>query len=145
MEKRNRRPRLVTIAALAVFLLGVDSFLQAGLAILQFNSLNSLPLSVPAWYFLSGGVLWGVAWMISATGIWRQQAWAFVLTLILLPVHLAAFLADRLFLTRAPAIQNAFGFHLAIQIVCTVLGILFVLLARRRHPASGQPTTNHEG
>jgi hypothetical protein len=145
MEKRNRRPRFVTIAAIGVFFMAAGSFLQAGLAIDQWKALTSLPLSASAWYFLLGGILWGAAWLVSAIGLWRLRRWAIFYSLLLLPVHLAVWLADRLLLTRAPAIRSAIGFDLAVQFAFTVMGIFLLLVLQRRQQPSDPPPSSPEG
>jgi hypothetical protein len=145
MEKRNRRPWLVTFTAIGVFFIAAGSFLQTGLAVSQRNSLNSLPLSAPAWYFLLGGVLWGAAWLAVAVGIWRLRGRAITFALFFLPIYSAAWLADRLLFTRSPAIQNSIVFDLAIRLAGLVLGILVLLLSRHVLKKVQPPPSTHEG
>jgi hypothetical protein len=145
MEKRAHRPWLVTIVALGVFCLSVGSFIQAAQTIAQSNNLSSLPLSAPAWYFLAGGIFWGLAWLASGIGLWRMTRWGIPLSLCLLPIHLAVWLFDRLLLDRAPVFRNAIGFDLVIRIILASLAAGALLLARRMAKRPVPPQPDHEG
>jgi hypothetical protein len=145
MEKRTPRPRLVTIVALGVFCLAAGSLIQAAQTIAQADNLNSLPLSAPAWYFLAGGIFWGLAWLASGIGLWRMSRWGIPLSLWLLPIHLATWLVDRLALDRAPVVRNAIAFDLTIRILLTCLAGGALLLARRAAHPPVKPQPDHEG
>jgi hypothetical protein len=145
MEKRSHRPRLVTLVACGVFCLSAGSFLQIAQAIAQSDNLRSLPLSAPAWYFLAGGSFWGVAWLASGIGLWRGTRWGIPLALCLFPFHLAAWLADRLLLDRAPVVRDAIGFDLIIRILLASLAAAALLISRRATRLPAPPQTDHEG
>ncbi len=133
MEKRHRRPFVVTLLASGVFLLGMGYLLQSGQAISHYSLYREIPLSVPAWYQpLSGGV-WGTAWLILAAGLWLQKEWARSLTLIVIPVQLLFWLGDWLLFSRSSIAIQSFGFDLIVRLVLAGLGMATLLFPGRRN------------
>ena len=135
MEKRHPRPFVVTLLAVAVFLLGMGYFLQSGQALSHYALNQELPLSVPAWYPpLSGGV-WGAAWLILAIGLWRRKEWARRLTLIVIPIQMLFWLADWLLFSRSSIAIQSFWFDLTARLILAGLGAAILLLSGRRDTA----------
>ncbi len=135
MEKRQRRPFVVTLLASGVFLLGMGYFFQSGQAISHYSLDQQIPLSIPAWYQpLSGGV-WGAAWLILAAGLWLQKEWARRLTLIVIPVQLLFWLGDWLVFSRSSIAIQSFGFDLILRLVPAGLGMVILLFQGRRNKA----------
>ena len=136
MEKRHRRPFVVTLLASGVFLLGMGYLFQSGQAISHYSLNQQIALSVPAWYQpLSGGV-WAAAWLILAAGLWLQKEWARRLALIVIPVQLLFWLGDWLLFSRSSIAIQSFGFDLILRLVLAGLGMAILLFTGRRDTAN---------
>lgn len=122
MDKRPTRSCAVTLAAFGVFLFATGSLLQAGLALAQYDQLRNLPLSAPAWYFLLGGIVWGVLGLGAGMGIWRRQAWGFRLAMVTVVLQFVAWLADSTLIHHPAAVMQSFGFDLALRFLLVVIG-----------------------
>jgi hypothetical protein len=134
MEKRHRRPFVVTLLAIGVFLLGMGYFLQAGQGLSHYSLHQQVPLSVPAWYQPLSGGLWGILWLILAAGLWSVKEWARRLTLVVLPIHLALWLADWVLFSRSEIAIQSFWFDLILRLLPTILAAAILLLAGRGVP-----------
>ena len=73
---RRKRPRSVTLFALAVLYLGLVNLARAWLALNGSSFERTLPLAAPLPYFGLGGLFWGVAFVVIAFGLWRVWLWA---------------------------------------------------------------------
>jgi hypothetical protein len=135
MEKRHRRPFLVTLLASGVFLLGMGYFFQSGQAISHYSLNQQIPLSVPAWYQPLSGGIWGAAWLILAAGLWLRKEWARRLTLIVIPVQLLFWLGDWLLFSRSRIAIQSFVFDLVLRLVLSGLGAGILLFSGRREKA----------
>jgi hypothetical protein len=135
MEKRHRRPFVVTLLAFDVFLLGMGYFLQSGQALSHYSLHQQIALSVPAWYPPLAGGIWGVLWLILAAGLWFLKEWARRLTLIVLPLHLGLWLADWVLFSRSEIAIQSFGFDLILRLIFTGLAAAILLLSGRWNTA----------
>ena len=73
---RRKRPRSVTLFALAVLYLGLVNLARAWLALNGSPFERALPLAAPLPYFGLGGLFWGAAFVVIAFGLWRVWPWA---------------------------------------------------------------------
>ena len=73
---RRKRSRSVTLFALAVLYLGLVNVARAWLALNGSSFERTLPLAAPLPYLGLGGLLWGVAFVVIAFGLWRVWLWA---------------------------------------------------------------------
>jgi hypothetical protein len=138
MGKRNRRPLSVTWTAYGVFLIGAGYCLQAGQAIFLYSHLEPLPFSVPPWYFIINGILWGIFWLIMGVGLWLGKEWARRITLIGIPVQLAAWLADWRLFSRSHLAVESFGFDFLLRLAAAAAGETVLLLAGRRRKVESE-------
>jgi hypothetical protein len=139
MGERPRHSYAVTLATGGVFLIGLGYVLQAALAVSQFDDLRHLPLSVPSWYFLLSGAVWGAIWLAAGTGLWRGREWGRHLALAVVPLQLAAWLADRWLLSRSLVSLQSIGWDVGLRLALAAIGT--VVIARIRFPAAD--SSNH--
>jgi hypothetical protein len=128
MEKRLRRPFLVTLVACGVLLLGGGYLLQSGQAFSRYVLDDLYPLSVPAWSIALTGALWGVVWLVLGTGLWRRREWARRFTLIALPLQLAFWLADECLFSRSTVAIQSIGFDLILRLLAAAFVAAVLLL-----------------
>ena len=117
MDQRHRRTWIVTWTVFGVFILSAGQFLQSWQGVAKFANLSSLPLSVQTWYFVVGGAVWGIAWLTAGVGLWRMQEWARRFALVLIPLSLAAWLADQWIFSRSPVFDESIGFNFVIRLI----------------------------
>jgi hypothetical protein len=132
MDQQSRRPWLVTLTAFAVFILAAGHFVQGAQAAARLPELERLPLSVSPWYFVLGGAVWGLGWLMGGIGLWRMKEGARRFLLAWIPLSLAAWLADRLWLSRSPDNWQSIGFDLGLRLAAGIaLALLLLGLASR--------------
>jgi hypothetical protein len=143
MEKQRRRPFVVTLLAVGVFLLGVGYLLQFGQSLSHYSLNQQLPLSVPAWYPPISGFFWGGLWVFLAAGIWRRKEWARRAVLIILPVQIVFWAADWLLFSRSQIAIQSFGFDFTLRLVLACAGAAILTLCGRwdaEKPATDTPS-----
>jgi hypothetical protein len=72
----GKRPKCVTLFALAVLYLGVVNLARGWLASFGLRFERTLPLTLPLPYLAAGGLTWGIAFAMIAFGLWRLWPWA---------------------------------------------------------------------
>jgi hypothetical protein len=132
MGERTSHSYAVTLAAAGVFLLAAGNFLEFGLALARFQQIQSLPLTVPAWYFLAGGAVWGMMYLISAVGIARHRLWGYWTAMLTLLLQFAAWAVDMAFYRHPAIVTQSIIFDAAIRCVLVALGV--VILVRLGRP-----------
>jgi hypothetical protein len=142
MEKRHRQPFSVTLTAVGVLILGTGYILGAVHSILSYATLESLPLSVPAWYFPLSGVVWGGLWLILGAALVWGKEWSRRATLVALPFQYFAWLADERFLSRSAIALQSFGFEAVLKLVLTAAGIAVLIGAGRLDLHRPNPDAN---
>jgi len=124
------RPFTVTLLALGVLTIAVLFLDRAFQAVRLWDFLSGLPLSVSPLYLALSGVVFGLAGLPVAWGLWRGRAWAprwtrnFALALVVY------YWLDRLWLVRAEVARVNTPFAVAATILA--LGFCYGALRRRR-------------
>jgi hypothetical protein len=131
MEKRPRQPLAVTLTALGVLILGAGYALGAAHSILAYSTLESLPLSVPAWYFALSGIVWAGLWLTLGTALGWGKEWARRAVLVALPLQYFAWLADERLLSRSAIALQSFGFEAVLRLLLTGIGMAALFGAGR--------------
>jgi hypothetical protein len=132
MEKHRRRPFVVTLLCYGVFLLGAGYLLKSGQALSHYSLDSRLPLSVPPWYPVLSGGLWGGLWLALAAGLWRGREWARRFTLIALAVQLGVWLADWFLFSRSSIAIQSFWFEFTVRLALSGICAGILLLWGRR-------------
>jgi hypothetical protein len=142
MEKRHRQSFVVTLTAYGVLLLGAGYILGAVHSILTYSTLESLPLSVPAWYFPFSAAAWGGLWLVLGTGLRWGKEWSRRAALIALPIQYCAWLADQRLLSRSAIALQSFGFEAILRLILAVIGAAVLIGAGRRDAYRANPTAS---
>jgi hypothetical protein len=82
---------LVTLLAGVVLLLSMANGGRAAVALARWGALGALDLSIPLWLVAGSGILWGIAWLAEAWGLWRLKPSARMAGIILFalyPIHM---------------------------------------------------------
>jgi hypothetical protein len=142
MEKRHRQPLTVTLTAYGVLILGAGYVLGAVHSILAYSTLESLPLSVPAWYFPFSGTVWGGLWLFLGAGLLLGKEWSRRAALIALPILYCAWLADERLLSRSAIALQSFGVEAVLRLILAAIGFAVLIGAGRLETYRPNPAAN---
>jgi hypothetical protein len=125
-----RRPRSVTLVALAMACLAAVNLLGVITGVQRYTVLRDLPLSVPPAYLIFSSVVWTVVFGPLAVGLWRCKHWARLGTPLVLALYLGVVWVERLVLGRSDFVRATVPYYLALHL--TSLAIVSVMLLRRK-------------
>ncbi|MGD0173261.1 MAG: hypothetical protein ABSC61_02335 [Anaerolineales bacterium] len=127
MEKRHRHPFAVTLTAWGVLILGAGYSLGVLHAIFTYSTIESLPLSVPAWYFPLSGAVWGGVWLALGIGLRFGKEWSRRAALVAIPICFCAWMADERLLSRSATALQSFGFEAVLRLILAAIGVAFLI------------------
>jgi hypothetical protein len=120
----RRRPTAVTWLSFGLLALGAIYLIRmvGGLAA------PALALTVPNWYPIVTGAVWGIAWCISAAATFFGRGWAPRLVAGVGVVFLAWYWFDRLVFVRSVYALRTMSFSLGL----TALGVILTVIVLRQ-------------
>ena len=129
----RKRPRGVTLFALAVLYLGVVNLARGWLASFGLGFERTLPLSLPLPYLAACGLIWGIAFAVIAFGLWRLWPWARSLALGAILLYQGHIWANHLLFDVSTYSRQVWPFHIAVSIlwIAGVWGFLSLRNIRR--------------
>jgi hypothetical protein len=130
--KKVRRPRLVTFLSLVVLYVAADGWVRFVQALRNWEFLRGFIEYLPA-YLAVSGLMWGIAGLPLAWGLWRGSAWAPRYTELAAILFSVYYWSDRLFLSGSPDRNLNWPFALGMNLVILVL--FTWILARRNSSA----------
>jgi hypothetical protein len=104
-------------------------------------TLPALPLTVPGWYLPLTGLIWGGVALLLGVGLWRGSHRAYRAMFWGIPVYLAWYWIDRLFLARSDFAQRS----LPAALVMSVAAVTVIYLALTRRSARTYFEENRHG
>ena len=125
---RRKRPRSVTLFALAVLYLGVVNLARAALALNGSTFEKTLPLTMPLPYLAAGGIVWGSVFVVTALGIWKMWAWARRLALVAITAYQVHIWINHLHFDTSNYSRQVWPFHAIISAVWMLVVWGFLLL-----------------
>ena len=93
----------------------------------------TLPLAMPLTYLATGGLVWGIAFVVAALGTWRLWSWARKLVLGAIVVYQLHIWANHLIFDTSDYSRQVWAFHAIISAVWmfAVWGFVFLPGVRR--------------
>ena len=113
----SKRPFSVTILTAVVLIFTILNFLRFFSAIRNWKFLATLPVSVPFVYMAATGLIWTVAGILLAVGLFFGRRWSFRLAKANLVIYTAYYWSDRLLIAEPAAIMVRWPFALGLTIV----------------------------
>ena len=140
-----RSRRNIGLFSLVVILLVISGYgwLRFEQAIVNWDFLDNLGLSVGSLYFAMTGLLWGAGGLFLGLALWFRRRWAPLWTRIGLVIMLGSYWAERLGLHVSPESRNNQVFVLLITLF--VLGYGFLILALPAQKRFFTPPIAREG
>jgi hypothetical protein len=119
--------------ALAVLYLGVMNLARARLALGGQSFAQTLPLTMPLAYLGTGGLAWGIVFVVGAVGAWRLSPWARMLLLAAIIVYQLHMWANHLIFDTSAYSHQVWPFQIGISLawIVVVWGFLFLPSIRR--------------
>jgi len=102
-----KRPFLVTLLAVVVFLLSCANLARAAIGIARWPLLATLPETLPSQAAIGLGGVWGAVWLVEGWGLWTLRWWARPAGIALFVLYEIAILGDQAVFTRGPYEQGA--------------------------------------
>ena len=129
----RKRPRCVTLFALAVLYLGVVNLARGWLASFGLGFERTLPLSLPLPYLAACGLIWGIAFTATAFGLWKLRPWSRALTLGATLLYQGHIWINHLLFDVSTYSRQVWPFHIAVSIlwIAGVWGFLSLRNIRR--------------
>lgn len=141
---RRKRPRAVTWLAVLVFIVGVANLLGAyGLAT-RWSVLANLELTLPPWALLIPAIVWGIGWLVLATGLWRLLPWARWATLIAFPLYEVMLIGRQVVFARDVYARGRLPFAAGLAVAVTAVVIFVLTRPRVRQAFEGRQSTGEE-
>jgi hypothetical protein len=125
-----RRPRSVTLVALALAGLAAVNLLGVVTGVQRYTVLRDLPLSVPPTYLVLSSAVWAVVFGPLALGLWRCKHWARLGAPLALALYLAVVWVERLVLGRSDFVRATVPYYLTLHLLSLV--VVSVTLLRRK-------------
>lgn len=125
-----RRPRSVTLVALALAGLAAANLLGVITGVQRYTVLRDLPLSVSPAYLIFSSAVWTLAFGLLAWGLWRCKHWARLGAPPALALYLAVVWIERLVLGRSDFVRASAPYYLTLHLVS--LAFVSVTLLRRK-------------
>ena len=129
----RKRPRCVTLFALAVLYLSVVNLARGWLASFGLEFERTLPLTLPLPYLAACGLIWGMAFAVIAFGLWRLWPRSRSLALGTIIMYQGHIWANHLLFDVSTYSRQVWPFHIAISIlwIAGVWGFLSLRNIRR--------------
>lgn len=120
------RPRMITFLSILIFLISLFHLLKLSQAIIQWDILSTIPLTVSPLYLAADGLVWWVSGLILTWALWTGQSWTRKIGLSLALIFAATFWIDLIWITEPDILQTRW----LINLVFTVLGLsaMFIIL-----------------
>ncbi len=120
------RPRMITFLSILIFLISLFHLLKLSQAIIQWDILSTIPLTVSPLYLAADGLVWWVSGLILTWALWTGRSWTRKIGLSLALIFAAAFWIDLILITEPDILQTRW----LINLVFTVLGLsaMFIIL-----------------
>ena len=129
---RSRRPLSVTLLALLVFSVAILNFLRLVITAQKWAFLAGL-LPMSPLYLVLSGLLWCLAGILLAWGLWRGKPWGPKLTLISIVAYTLHYWLDRLFMPGYPQRNTGGYFLIGVNLLIVFLSLWALSRPRARY------------
>jgi len=126
---QNNRPALITLLSILFALGSLFNLLKFSQALLQWNSLIKLPLSISPAYLAIDGLVWWITGLILSLALWRGKGWSRPAVIILSVVYSLKFWVDRIWIAEPEGLTQRWPINLLFTIIG--LSMLLVILYRK--------------
>ncbi|MFV1950225.1 MAG: hypothetical protein ACC633_09905 [Anaerolineales bacterium] len=122
----QRRPGIITILSILIFLISLFYLVKFSQAIIQWEILASLPLTVSPLYLIGDGLVWSLIAGFLSWGLWSGKSWSPGLGIIISLAYAVVFWIDTIFLAEPGTTQYRWPINLVLSLVG--LSAIFLIL-----------------
>jgi hypothetical protein len=129
-SEEQRRPRIITLLSILIFLISLFHLVKFSQAIIQWELLASLPLTVSPLYLIGDGLVWGLSAGFLSWSLWTGKSWARSWGIILSLAYTVVFWIDTIFLAEPGTTQSRWPINLVLTLAG--LSLLFLILSLKQ-------------
>ena len=128
-NQEQGRPSGITVLSILYFLISLFYLLKFSQVLLQWSSLENLPLTISPIYLAGDSLLWCISGIILAGGLWIGKRWASPAVMILSFLYSLVFWADRIWIAEPEGLAQRWPINLLLTIIG--LSVIALILSRR--------------
>ena len=128
-NQEQGRPSGITVLSILYFLISLFYLLKFSQVLLQWSSLENLPLTISPIYLATDSLVWFVSGIILAWGLWAGKKWSRLTTMILSFLYSLVFWADRIWIAEPEGLAQRWPINLILTIIG--LGMIIFVLSRK--------------
>jgi len=126
---QNNRPTLITLLSILFALGSLFSLIKFSQALLQWNNLKNLPLSISPAYLAIDGLVWWATGLVLSLALWRGKGWSRPAVMILSMVYSLEFWVDKIWIAEPEGLAQRWPINLLLTIIG--LGMILLVLSRK--------------
>jgi len=126
---QNNRPALITLLSILFALGSLFSLIKFSQALLQWNNLKNLPLSISPAYLAIDGLVWWATGLVLSLALWRGKGWSRPAVMILSMVYSLEFWVDKIWIAEPEGLAQRWPINLLLTIIG--LGMILLVLSRK--------------
>ncbi len=112
----QRRPGVISVLSILIFLSGLFHLVKFSQALIQWELLASLPITVSPLYLMGDGLFWAVSAGFLSWSLWSGKNWSRFWGILLSSAFTAVFWLDLIFLAEPGILQNRWPINLALTL-----------------------------
>ena len=128
-NQEQGRPSGITVLSFLYFLISFFYLLKLSQVLLQWSSLENLPLTISPFYLAGDSLVWSISGIILAWGLWTGKKWSRPAVMILSFLYSLSFWADRIWIAESEGLAQRWPVNLALTIIG--FGMISLILSRR--------------
>ena len=132
-NQEKGRPSGITVLSFLYFLISLFYLLKLSQVLLQWSSLENLPLTISPFYLAGVSLVWWISGTILAGGLWKGKRWASPAVMILSLLYALVFWADRIWIAEPEGLAQRWPVNLLLTIIG--FGMITLILSRRSSQA----------
>ena len=128
-NQEQGRPLGITVLSILYFLISLFYLLKFCQVLLQWSSLENLPLTISPIYLASDSMVWFVLGIILAWGLWTGKKWSSPAALTISFLYSLVFWADRIWIAEPEGLAQRWPVNLFLTIIG--FGMISLILSRK--------------
>ena len=116
-ETKRKRPRIITYLSVLAFLFSFFYLLRFSQALIQWEVLVDLPLSISPLYLAINGLIWGLSGFVLGWSLWTGKSWARRFCLIYTLVFAVFFWIDLIWIAEPSVLRTRWLFNLIVTLL----------------------------
>ena len=138
-NQEHGRPPGIKFLSILYFLIGLFHLLKLSHVLFKWSILKELPLTIAPAYLTADSLVWCVAGIILAWGLWKGKSWSSSAVLALSFLYSLVFWIDRIWIAEPEGLAQRWPVNLFL----TIIGLGMILLILRRKSSQDYFHKNH--